>query len=202
MLDIDFGTYPYVTSSNTTSGQIFAGSGFGLRSKHQILGITKSYTRRVGGGPFPTEQVNSIGDYLSDKGKEIGTVTKRKRRCGWLDINLVKQSVQISGINNIILTKLDVLDFLKEIKICIGYSIDNKKYDYLPSSELLQKKITPIYKVLEGWESSTFGLSLWSKLPKKARNYISLIEELLDTEISVISTGPERSQTIDRKNIL
>jgi len=202
LLDIDFGTYPFVTSSNTISGQIFSGSGFGIRLNHKILGITKAYTTRVGAGPFPTEQMNVVGEYLGKIGKEFGTVTKRKRRCGWFDANLVKQSVKISGIDNIVLTKLDVLDFLEEIKICTGYFIEDNKYDYLPSSESLQKKISPIYQSFKGWNSSTFGLTKWSKLPKQAQDYISAIEELVETKISVISTGPERTQTIDRENIL
>ena len=202
LLDIDFGTYPFVTSSNTISGQIFAGSGFGIRSNHKIFGITKAYTTRVGSGPFPTEQKNNIGKYLGKIGKEYGTVTKRRRRCGWFDANLVKQSVKICGINNIILTKLDVLDFLEEIKICTGYLIEDKKYDYLPFSESLQKKVTPIYKSFEGWNSSTFGLTKWSELPDKAQKYISAIEKIVETKISVISTGPERIQTIDKENLL
>ena len=201
LLDIDFGTYPYVTSSNTVSGQVFAGSGFGIRSHHKILGITKAYTTRVGTGPFPTELHNSTGDYLGNKGKEFGTVTNRKRRCGWLDVNLVKQSIKISGINNIILTKLDVLDFLEEINICTGYLIENKEYDYLPASETLQMKIVPIYKKFEGWNSSTFGLTSWKELPIRAKNYIQGIEELIETRISIISTGPERNQTIAKESL-
>ena len=201
LLDIDFGTYPYVTSSNTISGQIFSGSGFGIKSNHKIFGVTKAYTTRVGAGPFPTEQINAIGEYLVDKGKEFGTVTNRKRRCGWLDVNLIKQSIIISGIDTILLTKLDVLDFLKEIKICTGYLIENKKYFYLPYSESLQKKITPIYQSFKGWNSSTFGLTKWSELPKQAQNYIYTIEELIKIKISVISTGPERNQTINKENI-
>ena len=139
---------------------------------------------------------------MGDKGKEYGTVTKRKRRCGWFDVNLVNQSVKINGIDNLILTKLDILDDLEEIKICTGYLINNKKYDYLPSNEVMQLKITPVYKSLEGWKLSTFGLTKWSNLPKQAQIYISTIEELIQTKISVVSTGPERTQTIDRENIL
>ena len=168
----------------------------------KIIGITKAYTTRVGAGPFPSEQNNSIGEYLGNKGKEFGTVTNRKRRCGWLDVNLVKQSIKISGINNIVMTKLDVLDSLKEIKVCIGYSINNKIYDYLPPDESLQKEITPIYQNFKGWESSTLGIKKWSELPKQAQNYISEIEKLIETKISIISTGPERNQTVDRDNIL
>ena len=201
LLDIDFGTYPFVTSSNTISGQIFSGSGFGIRSNHKILGIAKAYTTRVGEGPFPTEQINEVGDYLVKTGNEYGTVTNRKRRCGWFDTNLVKQSSIISGVNNLILTKLDVLDFLEEIKICTGYLIKNKKYDYLPSSESLQNDITPTYQVFEGWKSSTFGLTHWSELPAQAQKYISEIEKLVETKISVISTGPERTQIIEREKI-
>ncbi|HJO14003.1 MAG: adenylosuccinate synthase [Pelagibacteraceae bacterium] len=202
LLDIDFGTYPYVTSSNTTSGQIFAGSGFGIRKDHKIFGITKAYTTRVGSGPFPTELKDYMGDYLGKKGKEFGTVTKRKRRCGWFDVNLVKQSVKISGIDDVILTKLDVLDEIKEIKICVGYTVNDFKYDYLPSNENLQNNIKPIYKIFPGWQKSTFGIKKWSDLPKNAKKYVDAIQNMIETKISVISTGPERSQTIDKDNYL
>ncbi|SVB23820.1 uncharacterized protein METZ01_LOCUS176674, partial [marine metagenome] len=200
LLDIDFGTYPYVTSSNTSSGQIFAGTGFGIKENHRVFGITKAYTTRVGSGPFPTELEDSIGDYLREKGQELGTVTKRKRRCGWFDANLVKQSVQISGITDIVLTKLDVLDELEFIKICISYNSDNKQYDYLPFNESEQLKVKPIYEILPGWQESTFGIKNWEDLPKKAQDYILFLETLVDTKISIVSTGPERNQTIDRKN--
>ena len=202
LLDIDFGTYPYVTSSNTISGQIFSGTGFGIRSKNIVLGIAKAYTTRVGSGPFPTELNNSIGDYLVDKGKEYGTVTQRKRRCGWFDSILVKQSVKINGINNIILTKLDVLDELNTIDICVGYEINGHKYDYLPFDEDLQKNIKPIYKTINGWNESTVGVKSWSKLPLQAKKYINTLEKLIDVKISIISTGPERNQTIDKINLL
>ncbi|SVE19405.1 uncharacterized protein METZ01_LOCUS472259, partial [marine metagenome] len=201
LLDIDFGTYPFVTSSNTSSGQIFAGTGFGIKDNHQIFGITKAYTTRVGSGPFPSELFNKVGDHLVLKGQEFGTVTKRKRRCGWFDTNLVKQTVQISGVSDIVLTKLDILDELKEVKICVGYSINNSNYDYLPFNENLQKIISPIYEIMPGWQSSTFGITKWSELPKNAQNYINYIEEVVETKIAIISTGPERSQTIDRNNI-
>ena len=202
LLDIDFGTYPYVTSSNTSSGQIFAGTGFGFKQNNKVFGNTKAYTTRVGAGPFPTELNNKIGDYLGKKGKEFGTVTLRKRRCGWFDANLVKQSVMISGVENIVLTKLDVLDELDELKICIGYKINGKKFDYLPFGENLQSKVKPIYKKIQGWQKSTYGLTKWSALPAEAKNYIKTIEEIIGVDISIISTGPERSQTIDRKKIL
>ena len=202
MLDIDFGTYPYVTSSNTTSGQIFAGTGFGIRKNHKIFGITKAYTTRVGFGPFPTELKDTIGDYLGEKGKEFGTVTKRKRRCGWFDANIVKQSVKINGVDDIVLTKLDVLDELKEIKICIGYNIEEIQYDYLPFSENLQKKIKPIYKNFPGWQKSTYGIKKFTDLPVNAQKYVEAIEDMIEANITIISTGPDRNQTIDKNNFL
>ena len=202
LLDIDFGTYPYVTSSNTSAGQIFSGTGFGIKKNHRVFGITKAYTTRVGSGPFPTELTDSIGEYLGEKGNEFGTVTKRKRRCGWFDINLVKQSVKISGITDIVLTKLDVLDDLEMIKICVGYTLNNETYDYLPFNESEQLLVKPIYKTLSGWNESTFGITKWENLPLKAQEYILFLEGLIDTKISIISTGPERNQTIDRKNLL
>ena len=202
LLDIDFGTYPYVTSSNTSSGQIFSGTGFGIKKNHKVLGITKAYTTRVGSGPFPTELTDSIGDYLGEKGNEFGTVTKRKRRCGWFDINLLKQSVIISGVTDIVLTKLDVLDDLKNIKVCIGYKLNKNNYDYLPYNEVNQMAIKPIYKNLEGWNQKTYGIKKWQDLPLKAKEYILFLEKLINVNISIISTGPERSQTIDRNNLL
>ncbi len=197
MLDIDFGTYPYVTSSNTISGQIFSGTGFSDRENHKILGITKAYTTRVGSGPFPTELMDNIGEHLGDKGQEFGTVTKRKRRCGWFDSVLLKQSIKLNGITDIVLTKLDVLDELKEINICTGYSIENKDYDYIPSEEFLFDKIKPIYKKVNGWEKSTAGINKFNDLPENAKNYIKVLEELMETKISIVSTGPDRKETID-----
>ncbi len=202
LLDIDFGTYPYVTSSNTISGQIFCGTGFGNRNNHKILGITKAYTTRVGAGPFPTELEDEIGKYLGEKGKEFGTVTKRKRRCGWFDSVLIKQSIAINGITDIVLTKLDVLDELKEIKICVGYDIDGKRYDYFPNEEYLFDRINPVYIELDGWQTSTAGISDFNKLPKNAINYIKTLEKLIISKISVVSTGPERKETIDVNNLL
>ncbi len=197
MLDIDFGTYPYVTSSNTISGQIFCGTGFSGRENHKILGITKAYTTRVGSGPFPTELMNDIGEYLGEKGQEFGTVTKRKRRCGWFDSVLLKQSIKLNGITDIVLTKLDVLDDLKEINICTGYLIENKEYDYLPSEEFLYDKIKPIYKKVDGWEKSTAGIDNFNDLPENAKKYIKILEELMEIKISIVSTGPDRKETID-----
>jgi len=202
LLDIDFGTYPFVTSSNTSSGQVFAGTGFGIKDNHKVFGITKAYTTRVGSGPFPTELKDDIAIYLTEKGKEFGTVTKRKRRCGWFDASLVKQSLKISGVTDIVLTKLDVLDELDIIKICTGYKINGKNYDYLPFDEKLQEHIEPIYKSLDGWNQTTFGITKWESLPENAKKYILFIEKILEKKISIISTGPERSETIDRNNIL
>jgi len=197
MLDIDFGTYPYVTSSNTLSGQIFSGTGFSDRKNHKILGITKAYTTRVGSGPFPTELFDDIGEHLAEKGQEFGTVTKRKRRCGWFDSVLLKQSIKLNGITDIVLTKLDVLDELKEICVCIGYLINNKHYDYLPSEEFLFDKIKPIYKKVDGWVKSTAGINNFNELPENAKKYIKILEDLMETNISIVSTGPDRKETID-----
>ena len=202
LLDIDFGTYPYVTSSNTSSGQIFSGSGFGIKNNHTILGITKAYTTRVGSGPFPTELNNEIGEHLGNKGQEFGTVTKRKRRCGWFDSILVKQAIKISGITDVVLTKLDVLDELEVIKVCVGYKINNNNFDYLPFSETLQASIEPIYESLPGWQTSTFGISSWDNLPVNAKKYIEFLENTIGLKISIISTGPERLETIDKNKLL
>ncbi len=202
MLDIDFGTYPYVTSSNTISGQIFSGTGFSIRNNSKILGITKAYTTRVGSGPFPTELFDNIGNHLGERGQEFGTVTKRKRRCGWFDSVLLKQSISLNGITDIVLTKLDVLDELSEIKICIGYEIEGKEYNYLPSEETLYEKIKPIYEIIDGWQCSTVGIDKWNNLPENAKKYIKKLEELMDTEISIVSTGPDRKETIDIKGTL
>ncbi|MBI04864.1 MAG: adenylosuccinate synthase [Pelagibacteraceae bacterium] len=200
-LDIDFGTYPYVTSSNTLSGQIHTGTGFGIKKNHEIFGITKAYTTRVGQGVFPTEQKNTIGEKLGKIGNEFGVVTKRKRRCGWFDANLVRQSVSLNGITSIVLTKLDVLDSFDEIKICNNYIIDNKNYNYLPPHENLHSNIKPEYITLPGWKQSTFGINKWDQLPKLAKDYINRIENLINCKIQIISTGPERSETINKKKL-
>ena len=202
LLDIDFGTYPYVTSSNTSSGQIFSGTGFGIKENHNVLGITKAYTTRVGSGPFVSELDNEIGDHFVEKGQEFGTVTKRKRRCGWFDAVLVRQSIAINGITDVVLTKLDVLDELEEIQVCVGYETKSKKYNYLPFDENIHNKLVPIYETIPGWKESTFGLTIWDDLPKKAQNYISFLESKIQKNISIISTGPDRVHTIDRNNLL
>ena len=196
LLDVDHGTYPYVTSSNTVASSAATGSGCGIETINYILGITKAYTTRVGEGPFPTELKDEIGLKLGDIGKEFGTVTSRKRRCGWFDGVLVKQTIKTSGINGIALTKLDVLDEFEEIKICIGYDLNGKKIDYLPASTEQQLKVKPIYKIFKGWNSSTRGIKQFEKLPKNAQNYISFIEKFVEAKISTISTSPERNDTI------
>ena len=196
LLDVDHGTYPYVTSSNTVASSAATGSGCGPNSVNYVLGITKAYTTRVGEGPFPTELKNEIGEYLGSVGKEFGTVTSRKRRCGWLDAVLVRQSIKISGINGIALTKLDVLDQLDEIKMCVAYDLDGKKIDYLPATLEDQIKIKPIYKIFEGWKTSTKGIKDFKNLPENAKNYLSEVEKFIGIKISSISTGPERNETI------
>ncbi len=199
-LDVDHGTYPYVTSSNTIASQAGIGAGLGPTSIAYTVGITKAYTTRVGSGPFPTEDISKAGIELGERGHEFGTVTGRQRRCGWFDAVLVKQAVSLSSINGIALTKLDVLDGFKEIKICTGYKLGNKMINYLPSSEEEQKKIKPIYEVLKGWKGSIVGLRKLSDFPEEAKNYVKKIQELVGSEIIIISTSPERSDTIYIKN--
>ena len=196
LLDVDHGTYPFVTSSNTVASSAATGSGCGINSINYVLGITKAYTSRVGEGPFPTELTDEIGELLGTRGKEFGTVTSRKRRCGWFDGVLVRQTLKISGIDGIALTKLDVLDELDEIKMCIGYEINGKKFDYLPASVDDQFMVKPIYKSFKGWKSSTVGIKKFEKLPENAKNYIKELEKFIETKISSISTSPERNDTI------
>ena len=196
LLDVDHGTYPFVTSSNTVASSAATGSGCGIGTIDYILGITKAYTTRVGEGPFPTELKNEIGEKLGERGKEFGTVTSRKRRCGWFDGILVKQTIKISGINGIALTKLDVLDDFDEIKICIAYDLDGDKIDYLPASSEQQFKVKPIYRTFKGWKSQTSGVKEFSDLPEKAQSYIKFIEEFIEAKVSTISTSPERKDTI------
>ena len=196
LLDVDHGTYPFVTSSNTVASSAATGSGCGPNSINYVLGITKAYTTRVGEGPFPTELKDKIGEQLGLRGKEFGTVTSRKRRCGWFDGVLVRQTIKISGINGIALTKLDVLDELDEIKICIAYELNGKKIDYLPAAVDDQLKVKPVYKSFKGWKSSTKGIKDINDLPQKAKNYILDLEKFIETKISSISTSPERNDTI------
>ena len=200
LLDIDYGTYPYVTSSNTIAPQAAIGSGIGPANTGYILGISKAYTTRVGNGPFPTELSNELGEKLRTKGNEFGVVTGRKRRCGWLDSVLLKYAVKLSSINGIALTKLDVLDSFKEIKICVGYRLGDKRLKNLPKSLDYINKVEPIYETLMGWNESTRGIVNLNKLPKNALKYIKRLEELIDTNITLLSTSPEREDTILIKN--
>ena len=200
LLDVDHGTYPFVTSSNTVAANAATGSGCGPNTIHYVLGITKAYTTRVGEGPFPTELNDEIGKLLGSRGKEFGTVTNRKRRCGWFDGVLVRQSIKISGIDGIALTKLDVLDELEKIKICVQYELDGKKIDYLPAAVEDQIKIKPIYKTFPGWKSPTSGIKNIEKLPENAKKYISAVEDFIGAKISSISTSPEREDTILLEN--
>ena len=196
LLDVDHGTYPYVTSSNTVPAMAATGAGLSPDKIGYILGITKAYTTRVGSGPFPTELKNKIGDTLGRRGKEFGTVTARKRRCGWFDGVLVRQTIKISGINGIALTKLDVLDELDEIKMCIKYDLNGKKLDYLPAATEDQFKIKPVYKTFSGWKSNTKGVRNIRDLPENAKKYIFALEDFIGAKISSISTSPERADTI------
>ncbi|MBE9558328.1 MAG: adenylosuccinate synthase [Proteobacteria bacterium] len=196
LLDIDHGTYPFVTSSNTVSGAAAAGSGMGPGKLGYVLGITKAYTTRVGEGPFPTELEDEIGQTLGERGHEFGTVTGRKRRCGWFDAVLVRQAVKIGGINGIALTKLDVLDGMDELKVCIGYRVHGQEYDYFPASMADQAVAEPIYQTMEGWSESTEGARSWADLPATAVKYIRRIEELIEAPVAMVSTSPERDDTI------
>ena len=196
LLDVDHGTYPFVTSSNTVASSAATGTGCGLNTINYVLGITKAYTTRVGEGPFPTELKDKTGELLGIRGKEFGTVTSRKRRCGWFDGVLVRQSIKISGIDGIALTKLDVLDELDEIKICVQYDLNGKKVDYLPAAVEDQLRIKPIYKTFPGWKKTTNGIKNIDELPENAKKYIYAIEDFIGTKISSISTSPEREDTI------
>ena len=196
LLDVDHGTYPFVTSSNTVASSAATGTGCGTNTINYVLGITKAYTTRVGEGPFPTELKDEIGEKLGKRGKEFGTVTSRKRRCGWFDGVLVRQTIKISGINGIALTKLDVLDELDEIKMCIAYELNGKKIDYLPAAVDDQLQVKPVYKIFKGWKSSTKGIKNFDKLPSNAKVYIKELEKFVEAKISSISTSPEREDTI------
>ena len=196
LLDIDHGTYPFVTSSNTIAGQAAAGSGLGPSSIGYVLGIAKAYTTRVGFGPFPTEQDNEVGEYIGQRGREFGTVTGRKRRCGWFDSVLVRQAIKTSGIHGIALTKLDVLDGLKEIKVGVGYMLDGKRLERFPAAEEAQRRVEPIYESFEGWKDTTAGARSWAQLPAQAIKYVKYLEELIECPVALLSTSPEREDTI------
>lgn len=196
LLDIDFGTYPFVTSSNVIAGQAATGTGIGPGSIDFVLGIVKAYTTRVGEGPFPTELLDADGQRLGERGHEFGTTTGRKRRCGWFDAVLVRQTCATSGVSGIALTKLDVLDGFEELKICVGYDLDGERLDYLPTAADQQARVTPIYETMPGWSASTAGARSWADLPGEAIKYVRRIEELIQCPVALLSTSPERDDTI------
>ncbi|MEI7790910.1 MAG: adenylosuccinate synthase [Alphaproteobacteria bacterium] len=196
LLDIDHGTYPFVTSSNTVAGQAAAGAGVSPRAIGTVLGIVKSYTTRVGEGPFPTELKDATGEKLGERGHEFGTVTGRKRRCGWFDAVLVRQTCVTGGVDGITLTKLDVLDGFDEIKICVAYELDGQTLDYLPADANLQARLTPVYESLEGWKDTTAGARSWAQLPANAIKYVKRVEELIGAPVALLSTSPDRDDTI------
>ncbi|MFN4089094.1 MAG: adenylosuccinate synthase [Alphaproteobacteria bacterium] len=196
MLDIDHGTYPFVTSSNTVAGAVAPGSGVGPGAVGYVLGITKAYTTRVGSGPFPSEQLNEIGRLLGERGREFGVVTGRARRCGWLDAVLVRQAVKVGGIDGLALTKLDVLDGLDEIRVCVAYEHAGRRLDHLPASQKVQAELTPVYETMEGWKDSTRGARSWADLPATAVKYVRRVEELVGAPVALLSTSPERDDTI------
>ena len=196
LLDVDHGTYPFVTSSNTVSGTAAAGSGLGPSAAGFVLGIVKAYTTRVGSGPFPTELEDETGQRLGERGHEFGTVTGRKRRCGWFDAVIVRQSCAVSGVTGIALTKLDVLDGFDTIKICTGYRLNGKVYDYLPAHAAEQAAVEPIYEEMPGWQETTAGARSWADLPAQAIKYITRVQELIETPVALVSTSPQREDTI------
>ncbi|MFL6729142.1 MAG: adenylosuccinate synthase [Sphingomicrobium sp.] len=196
LLDVDHGTYPFVTSSNTVAGTTGSGTGMGPRAAGFVLGIVKAYTTRVGSGPFPTEQDNEIGQRLGERGHEFGTVTGRQRRCGWFDAVLVRQAAAVSGVTGIALTKLDVLDGFEKVKICTGYMLNGEKLDYLPAHSADQSRLEPIFEEVEGWPGSTRGARSWADLPARAIKYVRRIEELIRCPVALVSTSPERDDTI------
>ena len=196
LLDVDHGTYPFVTSSNTVAGQAATGSGLGPGAVGYVLGIAKAYTTRVGEGPFPTELFDETGERIGTRGREFGTVTGRKRRCGWFDAVLVRQTVRTSGIDGIALTKLDVLDGFDAISVCVGYDLDGQPLDHLPASQGAQARVEPVYEEIEGWRGSTAGARSWAELPAQAIKYVRRIEELIGAPVALLSTSPERDDTI------
>jgi adenylosuccinate synthase len=196
LLDVDHGTYPYVTSSNTVAASAASGSGLGPGAIGYVLGIAKAYTTRVGGGPFPTELNDEIGALIGDRGHEFGTNTGRRRRCGWFDAVLARQAVKTSGINGVALTKLDILDGFKEIKICTHYLLDGQRVDRLPASQAAQARVQPVYESFPGWQETTSGARSWADLPAQAIKYVRRIEELIEAPVALLSTSPERDDTI------
>ena len=198
MLDNDFGTYPFVTSSNTIAGQAAVGSGVGMKDIDKVIGVVKAYTTRVGSGPFPTELFDEDGDRIREVGREFGTVTGRPRRCGWFDAVLVRQAIIVNGVQNLAVMKLDILDQFDEIKVCVGYEYNGQKLDYYPMQMNAQAGVKPVYETLPGWKSSTYGVREYDKLPENAKKYIARLEELLGVKIGMISTSPEREDTIVR----
>lgn len=198
MLDNDFGTYPFVTSSNTIAGQAAVGSGVGMRDIDKVIGVVKAYTTRVGSGPFPTELFDEDGDRIREVGREFGTVTGRPRRCGWFDAVLVRQAIAVNGVQNLAVMKLDILDQFDEVKVCVGYEYNGQKLDYYPMQMNAQAGVKPVYETLPGWKSSTYGIREYDKLPENAKKYIARLEELLGVKIGMISTSPEREDTIVR----
>ncbi len=200
LLDVDHGTYPYVTSSNTVASQAATGSGVGPSAVGYVLGICKAYTTRVGSGPFPTEQLNEVGRTLGERGREFGVVTGRPRRCGWFDAVLVRQTVRTSGIDGLALTKLDILDGFPEIKVCVGYQLDGRAIDYLPASEHAQARVEPVYETIAGWQERTAGARSFAELPAPAVKYVRRIEELVGCPVALLSTSPEREDTILMRN--
>ncbi len=200
LLDVDHGTYPYVTSSNTVAAQAATGSGLGPNAVGYVLGICKAYTTRVGEGPFPTEQTNEIGRTLGERGREFGVVTGRPRRCGWFDAVLVRQTVRTGGIDGLALTKLDILDGFAEIKVCVAYRLDGREIDYLPASEHAQAQVEPVYETIEGWQERTARARSWAELPAQAIKYVRRVEELVGCPVALLSTSPEREDTILMRN--
>ena len=196
MLDVDHGTYPYVTSSNTVSGEAAAGSGLGPQAVGYVLGIAKAYTTRVGSGPFPSELHDKTAEYLTDRGREFGTVTGRRRRCGWFDAVAVRQALKTGGVHGIAMTKLDILDGLPEVKVCVAYDVNGKRMERLPAAMSEQAAAKPVFESIEGWKESTFGARSWADLPANAIKYVRRIEELTETPVALLSTSPEREDTI------
>ena len=196
LLDVDHGTYPFVTSSNTVSGQASAGTGVGPKDVGYVLGIAKAYMTRVGEGPFPTELFDEDGQQLGERGHEFGVVTGRKRRCGWFDAVITRQTLQVGGVHGVALTKLDVLDGFKTIKVCVAYDLDGERLDYLPAGKEAQARVKPVYEELQGWEGSTAGARSWADLPAEAVKYVRRLEELIECPIALVSTSPEREDVI------